>query len=324
MSHVSSPAIDRAIRAWVVMADVLVVACSFIACAASYGQIVSSATGAINLELTAFFDGYPDQVEVIPIGLNDTNPSIDGTGYYSASGLGEVEYNVLTVGHGQMWFNVVTSSDSEDGEIGGGGNAGMDVSLYVQAPFYYRFEADALRCYASYQVSFNNLLATASWDIRDAEAEGTFPIVYEVDPPDYSWPVGWDTHVDEGFLPAGVYTLSTKAWASFYRAYGGLTMGDARLMIQLQGDTDSDGFVGIDDLNVVLANWNDHVPAGLTTFGDIDHDGFVGIDDLNLVLGNWNADVRPSSIVVPEPATASMLMLVGVMVRIPGRSRCRR
>jgi len=310
MSH-SPPFILRNIGKWSCLCT-LASMCTVLFTLSVSGQIVTSATGAINLELSAFFDGHPDQIEVVPIGLNDANPSIDGSGYYSASGLSEVEYNVLTAGPGQMWFNVVTTSDTEDGEIGGGGTAGMDVSLFVQAPFYYRFEADVIRCFASYQTSFNDLLATASWDVRDAEAQGTFPIIYEVDPPDYSWPIGWDTHVDEGFLPAGVYTLSTKAWAGFYRTYGSLTVGDVRLLIQLQGDTDSDGFVGIDDLNVVLGNWNDHVPAGMTIFGDIDNDGFVGIDDLNKVLGNWNADVQPPAAVVPEPSCIVML-LCGLM-----------
>ncbi len=313
MSHVLS-ALLRSTIGTRVSVSCVVAACAVLLATQAWGQIVTSGTGAINLELKAFFDGYPDQIEVIPIGLDDASPSIDGSGYYSAAGFCEVEYNVLTVGPGQMWFTVVTSSDSEDGDIGGGGYAGMDVSLFVQAPFYYRFEANVIRNTAMYEVSFNGLQATAVWDVRDAAAGGTFPIIYDVDPPDYSWPKSWDTHVDEGFLPAGVYTLSTKAWASYYRTYGGLTMGDARLLIQLQGDTDSDGFVGIEDLNVVLGNWNDHVPTGMTMFGDIDNDGFVGIEDLNAVLGNWNTNVQTPPAAIPEPSSTALLALYGLVV----------
>ncbi len=42
---------------------------------------------------------------------------------------------------------------------------------------------------------------------------------------------------------------------------------------------------------------------------DWDGDGFVGIEDLNLVLGNFNAGTPPSgdANVIPEPATLLML-----------------
>lgn len=40
--------------------------------------------------------------------------------------------------------------------------------------------------------------------------------------------------------------------------------------------------------------------------GDVNGDGFVGIEDLNIVLGNWNAGTPPASgnPTIPEPATA--------------------
>lgn len=75
------------------------------------------------------------------------------------------------------------------------------------------------------------------------------------------------------------------------------------------GDLNADGFVGIDDLNIVLGNWNQSVLRGFHTAGDPSADGFVGIDDLNTVLGNWNAGTPPEfGAVVPEPA--SLLLLV--------------
>ncbi|GAB4111248.1 MAG: hypothetical protein Kow00105_19910 [Phycisphaeraceae bacterium] len=78
-------------------------------------------------------------------------------------------------------------------------------------------------------------------------------------------------------------------------------------VIEQQGDFDGDGFVGINDLNVVLGNWNRNLPAGDMTQGESNGDGFVGIDDLNVVLGNWNAGVPPAlTSETPEPGTFSV------------------
>ncbi len=80
------------------------------------------------------------------------------------------------------------------------------------------------------------------------------------------------------------------------------------------GDIDGDGFVGINDLNILLANWNMTVPRGDTSQGDLagNGDAFVGIDDLNVLLGNWNAGSSPPSELlanlVPEPMSATALL----------------
>ena len=79
----------------------------------------------------------------------------------------------------------------------------------------------------------------------------------------------------------------------------------------LTGDLNSDGFVGIADLNIVLGKWNQNVTAGNKLLGDPSGDGFVGILDLNTVLGNWNAGTPPASS-VPEPACAAVLGLCGM------------
>ncbi len=67
---------------------------------------------------------------------------------------------------------------------------------------------------------------------------------------------------------------------------------------QLDGDLNSDGFVGLDDLDIVLNNWNQNVTAGEWSQGDPSGDGFVGLDDLDIVLNNWNNGT-------PAAATAS-------------------
>jgi len=62
--------------------------------------------------------------------------------------------------------------------------------------------------------------------------------------------------------------------------------------IETFGDLDGDLFVGINDLNIVLLNWNQNVVIpGDLTFGDLDGDGFIGVGDLNIVLLNWNVNV---------------------------------
>ncbi len=83
----------------------------------------------------------------------------------------------------------------------------------------------------------------------------------------------------------------------------------------LAGDLDGDGFVGINDLNIVLGAWNLSVTAGDPLAGDPSGDGFVGIEDLNLVLGNWNAGSPPGEVGnIPEPAAAALLGLGGLAV----------
>jgi len=76
----------------------------------------------------------------------------------------------------------------------------------------------------------------------------------------------------------------------------------------IDGDLDSDGFVGINDLNIILGVWNQNVPPA-DARADPSGDGFVGIDDLNTVLGNWNAGTPPAA-AVPEPATAACIALL--------------
>jgi len=80
----------------------------------------------------------------------------------------------------------------------------------------------------------------------------------------------------------------------------------------IDGDLDGDGFVGIEDLNLVLGNWNQQVAARDPQKGDPSGDGFVGIEDLNVVLGNWNAGTPPGetgdAANIPEPASAVLLM----------------
>ncbi len=83
----------------------------------------------------------------------------------------------------------------------------------------------------------------------------------------------------------------------------------------IEGDLDGDGFVGLDDLDIVLSNWNQNVPPG-DVDADPTNDGFVGLDDLDVVLSNWNAGTPPTnSASIPEPGTL-LTVLVGATALI--------
>ena len=83
----------------------------------------------------------------------------------------------------------------------------------------------------------------------------------------------------------------------------------------IEGDLDGDGYVGLADLDIVLANWNADVTTGSLLTGDPSGDGFVGLDDLDAVLTNWNAGTPPAQL-IPAPASAVMsgllVLLYGV------------
>ena len=76
----------------------------------------------------------------------------------------------------------------------------------------------------------------------------------------------------------------------------------------LPGDQNGDGYVGLDDLDIVLGSWNSSVPPG-DARADVNGDGYVGLDDLDIVLNNWNTGTPPVQ-AVPEPATAGLIALM--------------
>jgi len=79
-----------------------------------------------------------------------------------------------------------------------------------------------------------------------------------------------------------------------------------RLSSTVKGDITGDGFVGIEDLDFILANWGQTVLITSLRDGDISGDGVVGRDDLDVVLANWGSGVPPE-FSIPEPASALLL-----------------
>ncbi len=83
-------------------------------------------------------------------------------------------------------------------------------------------------------------------------------------------------------------------------------------IVTILGDLNSDGFVGLDDLDIILNHWNQDVTEGYLLSGDPSGDGFVGLDDLDIVLSNWNAGTPPT-VAVPEPGTCLILVGTGLL-----------
>ena len=75
------------------------------------------------------------------------------------------------------------------------------------------------------------------------------------------------------------------------------------------GDMTGDGFVGADDLAILILNWN-HFDADVA-HGDITGDGFVGADDLSWMIAAWNTGTLPiAAATVPEPASMALLAML--------------
>lgn len=83
----------------------------------------------------------------------------------------------------------------------------------------------------------------------------------------------------------------------------------------LVGDLNGDGFVGIADLDILLAHWGDAVAGYDASRGEVTGDGLVGQDDLQAVLDHWS-NGTPPEVNLPEPGTAAMLAVgVGMAMR---------
>jgi hypothetical protein len=108
-------------------------------------------------------------------------------------------------------------------------------------------------------------------------------------------------------LPAGE-TFNDYNAISVWCAQFGVNFGSGTFYTPLEGDINSDGFVGIEDLGYVLGAWNMTVPPA-DPLSDPSGDGYVGIADLNIVLGNWNAGTPPTGAgqAVPEPTGIGLL-----------------
>ncbi len=131
--------------------------------------------------------------------------------------------------------------------------------------------------------------------------------------PMISQPMPWFHDIGNDLLIPG-FDGNILSPFEFVSPTGGMRLtGVADIPSPLQGDLDGDGFVGINDLNIVLSHWNQSVPPA-DPAADPSGDGFVGIDDLNEVLSNWNASAPPAANAVPEPASVALLGLASALL----------
>ena len=85
------------------------------------------------------------------------------------------------------------------------------------------------------------------------------------------------------------------------------------ISVDLAGDVDGDGFVGGDDLTIILTNWGS---SGMTREqGDLTGEGFVGGDDYTEVLTYWGTGIGLGAVLasVPEPTVLLLLSFAGTL-----------
>jgi len=104
--------------------------------------------------------------------------------------------------------------------------------------------------------------------------------------------------------PSGSTNFSVRANADFTFE----TLVEPYVFQPVIGDINGDGFVGLDDLDIILRGWNRYVGWGAPA--DLDKDRYLGLGDLDLLLNDWNRTVEPASVSrVPEPASLILLGL---------------
>ena len=102
-------------------------------------------------------------------------------------------------------------------------------------------------------------------------------------------------------------------WGGIYRRIFAWSLSEPGL---LPGDIDGDGFVGGNDLAMIITNWG---LSGMTRQqGDLNGDGLVGGADYSEVVTYWGSGILPE--LIPEPATLLLLSLA-VLVKFPRKRR---
>ena len=95
---------------------------------------------------------------------------------------------------------------------------------------------------------------------------------------------------------------------------------NSSLLVAISTDTpdlNGDGFVGLEDLEVLLANWGG--AGGTPGVGDANGDNAVNNLDLDIVIANWGEGELPAG-VIPEPGSLALLLVGGLAL---GRRRRR-
>ncbi len=125
-------------------------------------------------------------------------------------------------------------------------------------------------------------------------------------------------YVDRLVLGAGS-GLNLNGLNLYYHQFideGGLILPEGGALIHVPldvlGDLSGDDYVGVEDLDIIMANWGGSVTPGDLSLGDVSGDGLVGSSDLSIVIANWGQGITPQGN-VPEP-TAALTLLLGTFL----------
>ena len=125
----------------------------------------------------------------------------------------------------------------------------------------------------------------------------------------------------------GFQVVGENVWVTDVDPFGGVTIGAATVDTGLEGDYDGNGFVSQADLDLVLLNWGDSsLPSGFEEGnipGGAPFDALISQNELDGVLLNWGNGTPPAPAIaaVPEPATAALAGLGGLLLLGRRRSR---
>ena len=237
--------------------------------------------------------------------IDNIDVSTGGTGLGSADGDDVINVNLEVVDHANASFASGVDQDVlaiDFGTLPAGGVVDSDFFLYnLESTLGYTAALDLDSIVGAGDTGvFSTNLATFS-GLQGGASNGVYKTYFDTSTPG-SYSASFTLNLsDEDITGATTSVLTINL------------LGEVTGL--LEGDLNGDGFVGVDDLNIVLVNWNQNVTPGDLSMGDPTGEGFVGVDDLNIVLVNWNNGTPPAgSGAIPEPGTLALLMVGGSAV----------
>ena len=260
---------------------------------------------------SAYYEYYSDAFA--QIALRDPPPNEHRQRFHAISNP-SVVYGGLDLFPNDELMNFGALSYDDGALVGGNGTAAItDLALGITAnPLdlayrnWARFEMSTYLTGYSGTVTYSQGILTsidlfATVELRGtllgSTVEGVYAGSFSISGNQFVVDIEDDPIIDTIFAPEG---------APVHLAWQFTGTMDAVLQ-SLVGDLNNDGFVGQDDLNILLGLWGQEVDSGST--GDLNLDGFIGQDDLNVVLGAWGTGTPPQVATEAVPEASSLLLL---------------